>query len=198
MAYSHNQESFRFMMDPMLADGSERISAMGYGNAINALSDQEGGLAKYFSQRFAQVTNPPLDSIREADGMSMRVALGAKPDGSGAGSGQDGTRQIVIDSPILDHLEMVKLREQQVTPLQRFDLLYTPVPDAPDENAAAMVAAMDLPLRPDRDLRPGAGRHRRADGPFHLHHPGPAAAAAGSGRGQPAADRRPGCGSGSR
>ena len=143
VAYSHNQESFRFMMDPMLADGSERISAMGYGNAINALSDQEGGLAKYFSQRFAQVTNPPLDSIREADGMSMRVALGAKPDGTGASTGS-GTRQIVIDSPILDHLEMVKLREQQVTPLQRFDLLYTPVPDAPDDNAAAMVAAMDL------------------------------------------------------
>jgi glutamate synthase (NADPH) large chain len=81
VAYSLNQESFRFMMDPMLADGSERISAMGYGNAINALSDQEGGVAKYFSQRFAQVTNPPLDSLREADGMSMRVALGAKPDG---------------------------------------------------------------------------------------------------------------------
>ncbi|WFR67003.1 glutamate synthase central domain-containing protein [Curtobacterium flaccumfaciens] len=79
VAYSLNQESFRFMLDPMLANGSERISAMGYGNAINALSDTEGGMAKYFSQRFAQVTNPPLDSIREADGMSMRVALGPKP-----------------------------------------------------------------------------------------------------------------------
>ena len=65
------------MLDPMLANGSERISAMGYGTAINALSDTEGGMAKYFSQRFAQVTNPPLDSLREADGMSMRVALGA-------------------------------------------------------------------------------------------------------------------------
>ena len=73
VAYSLNQESFRFMLDPMLQNGSERISAMGYGNAINALSDTEGGMAKYFSQRFAQVTNPPLDSIREADGMSMRV-----------------------------------------------------------------------------------------------------------------------------
>ncbi len=86
VAYSLNQESFRFMLDPMLANGSERISAMGYGTAINALSDTEGGMAKYFSQRFAQVTNPPLDSIREADGMSMRVALGAKPDGTGSGT----------------------------------------------------------------------------------------------------------------
>ena len=79
VAYSHNQESFRFLMDPMLSDGVEKVSAMGYGNAINALSDSEGGIAKYFSQRFAQVTNPPLDSIREADGMTLRVALGAKP-----------------------------------------------------------------------------------------------------------------------
>ena len=138
VAYSHNQESFRFMMDPMLADGSERISAMGYGNAINALSDQEGGLAKYFSQRFAQVTNPPLDSIREADGMTMRVALGAKPDGRGTP-----TRQIVLESPILDHLEMVKLREQTETPLRRFESLYAPVPDDPSANATAMLAAVD-------------------------------------------------------
>ncbi|RIT91455.1 glutamate synthase large subunit, partial [Mycobacteroides abscessus] len=54
VAYSLNQESFKFLMDPMLATGQEKISAMGYGAAINALSNQEGGVAKYFSQRFAQ------------------------------------------------------------------------------------------------------------------------------------------------
>ncbi|MGB4779440.1 glutamate synthase-related protein [Microbacterium sp.] len=138
VAYSLNQESFRFMMDPMLADGSERISAMGYGNAINALSDQEGGMAKYFSQRFAQVTNPPLDSLREADGMSMRVALGAKPDG-----GARRRRQLVLSSPILGHLDMVRLREQQVSPLRRFDLLFEPYPEDADRNAGSVVAALD-------------------------------------------------------
>ncbi len=131
VAYSLNQESFRFMMDPMLADGSERISAMGYGNAINALSDQEGGMAKYFSQRFAQVTNPPLDSLREADGMSMRVVLGAKPDG-----GERRRKQLVVASPILGHLDMVQLREQQLTRLRRFDLLFEPHPVDPERNAA--------------------------------------------------------------
>ncbi len=116
------------MLDPMLSTGAERISAMGYGNAINALSDQEGGMAKYFSQRFAQVTNPPLDSIREADGMSFRVALGAKPDGQGDPAEQ-GTRQIVVDSPpILSHLDMVRLRHQDVAPLRRMDMLFEPHP----------------------------------------------------------------------
>lgn len=138
VAYSLNQESFRFMMDPMLADGSERISAMGYDNAINALSDQEGGMAKYFSQRFAQVTNPPLDSLREADGMSMRVALGAKPDG-----GEQRRRQLVLGSPILGHLDMVQLREQQLVPLKRFDLLFAPHPSDPERNAASVVASLD-------------------------------------------------------
>ncbi|ALJ19600.1 glutamate synthase-related protein [Microbacterium sp. No. 7] len=138
VAYSLNQESFRFMMDPMLADGSERITAMGYGNAINALSDQEGGMAKYFSQRFAQVTNPPLDSLREADGMSMRVALGAKPDG-----GAQSHRQIVLSSPVLGHLDMVRLREQRVTPLRRFDMLFAPHPADPEENVRSVVAALD-------------------------------------------------------
>ncbi|MET8981375.1 glutamate synthase-related protein [Streptomyces sp. NPDC004539] len=139
VAYSLNQESFRFMLDPMLADGSERISAMGYGNAINALSDTEGGMAKYFSQRFAQVTNPPLDSIREADGMSMRVALGPKPDGTGSAGG----RQLVLSSPVLGHLDMVRLRDQGVVPLQRFGMLYAPVPSQEDANADALRTALD-------------------------------------------------------
>ncbi|MCC7254045.1 glutamate synthase-related protein [Hyphomicrobium sp.] len=121
VAYSHNQESFKFLMDPMLETGAEKISAMGYGNAINALSDQEGGVAKYFAQRFAQVTNPPLDSLREADGMTLRVALGGKPN-IGAASAP----QIVVPSPILTHLDMLKLREQRMTPLRRFEMLYTP------------------------------------------------------------------------
>ncbi|AGP30821.1 glutamate synthase-related protein [Corynebacterium terpenotabidum] len=143
VAYSMNQESFRFMMDPMLATGAERISAMGYGNAINALSDTEGGVAKYFSQRFAQVTNPPLDSIREADGMTFRVALGAKPDGRDSDDPREPTHQIVVETPILSHLDMLRLREQDLVPLRRFDLLYEPVADDADANADSLVGALD-------------------------------------------------------
>ncbi|MDS7595815.1 glutamate synthase-related protein [Agrobacterium tumefaciens] len=138
VAYSHNQESFKFLMDPMLASGAEKISAMGYGNAINALSDQEGGVAKYFSQRFAQVTNPPLDSIREADGMTLRVALGAKPN-----SGAKAARQIVVRSPILTHLDMLRIREQAETPVRRFEMLYTPVFADARANEEALKQAID-------------------------------------------------------
>jgi glutamate synthase (NADPH/NADH) large chain len=138
VAYSFNQESFKFLMDPMLATGVEKISAMGYGNAINALSDQEGGVAKYFSQRFAQVTNPPLDSIREADGMTLRVALGAKPN-----IGAKAARQIVVPSPILTHLDMLRIREQAETPVKRFEMLYTPDLQDAEANEAALEQAID-------------------------------------------------------
>lgn len=138
VAYSFNQESFKFLMDPMLATGVEKISAMGYGNAINALSDQEGGVAKYFSQRFAQVTNPPLDSIREADGMTLRVALGAKPN-----IGAKAARQIVVPSPILTHLDMLRIREQLETPVKRFEMLYTPDLEDAEANEQALEQAID-------------------------------------------------------
>ncbi|NMD55508.1 MULTISPECIES: glutamate synthase-related protein [Tsukamurella] len=151
VAYSLNQESFRFLLDPMLADGAERISAMGYGNAINALSDHEGGMAKYFSQRFAQVTNPPLDSIREADAMSMRVALGNSEHGHA-------DPQIVVSTPILGHLDMVKLRDQRLTPVQHFDLLYRPDPEDAAGNADAVLTAIeDLCDRIETFARDGGG-----------------------------------------
>ncbi|MCU5773445.1 glutamate synthase-related protein [Erwiniaceae bacterium BAC15a-03b] len=142
VAYYYNQESFKFMMDPMLNTGAEKISAMGYGNAINGLSDHEGGMAHYFSQRFAQVTNPPLDSIREVDGMTLRVALGAKPH-----LGRSKGRQIIVPTPILTHLDMLQLREQDVAPYARFEMLYEPVlgTDAQSrlDNAGTLELAID-------------------------------------------------------
>ncbi|MEM1036948.1 MAG: glutamate synthase-related protein [Pseudomonadota bacterium] len=138
VAYTHNQESFKFLMDPMLANGLEKVSAMGYGNAINALSDTEGGLAKYFSQRFAQVTNPPLDSIREADGMTLRVALGEKPH-----QGLTGRKQIIVESPILRMGEILKIKSQTDTPWQSFDMLFEPVFDDAEANESALVDAIN-------------------------------------------------------
>ncbi|MGJ0429394.1 glutamate synthase-related protein [Methylobacter sp.] len=120
-AYSLNQESFRFLLDPMLATGMEKISAMGYGIAPNALSGTEGGMSRYFSQRFAQVTNPPLDSLRESDGMTLRVALGAKPTFS-----DEYSKQLVIDSPILLRTQLEQIRRQAAVSVVTLDMLYTP------------------------------------------------------------------------
>ena len=136
-AYSLNQESFRFLLDPMLATGMEKVSAMGYGLAPNALSSAEGGMSRYFSQRFAQVTNPPLDSIRESDGMSLRVALGAKPTFS-----DELSKQLVIDTPILQRTHLEQIRRQPAVSTMTLDMLYQPVFNDAIQNEDALEAAL--------------------------------------------------------
>ncbi|WP_369985358.1 glutamate synthase-related protein [Thalassolituus sp.] len=141
VAYSLNQESFKFMLDPMLQTGMEKISAMGYGLAPNALARDEGGVSRYFSQRFAQVTNPPLDSIREADGMTLRVALGRKPNFS------DGTtRQLVLRSPIIQPQELLQIEQAQKNgqPLRvaRVECLYEPDFHNDEQNTDNLLTAL--------------------------------------------------------
>jgi glutamate synthase (NADPH/NADH) large chain len=128
VAYSMNQESFKFLLDPMLQSGSEKISAMGYGLAPNSLVEDEGGMSRFFSQRFAQVTNPPLDSIREADGMTLRVTLGPNPNFSGGG-----VRQLTLPSPILQPHHLQQVSKQTVLKVERIATLFTP--DLNDEDA---------------------------------------------------------------
>jgi len=136
-AYSLNQESFKFLLDPILQVGLEKVSAMGYGLAPNALSSAEGGMSRYFSQRFAQVTNPPLDSLRESDGMTLRVALGAKPTFAPPTS-----KQLMIESPILQRTQLEQIRRQTEVKTITLDMLYTPVFDNAANNEKALEEAL--------------------------------------------------------
>ena len=136
-AYSLNQESFKFLLDPMLNTGLEKISAMGYGITPNALSGAEGGMSRYFSQRFAQVTNPPLDSLRESDGMTLRVALGAKPNFS-----ESTSQQLVINSPILQRTQLAQIRQQSAVSVATIDALYTPDLENAEQNAKNLLQAL--------------------------------------------------------
>ncbi|PID33587.1 MAG: glutamate synthase large subunit, partial [Thiotrichales bacterium] len=128
VAYSMNQESFRFFLDPMMMDGKEKVSAMGFGLAPSALEPHEGGMSRYFSQRFAQVTNPSLDSIREADGMTLRVALGTKPNFTTGKS-----KQLIINSPILQPQQLLQIKnltaEKNHITVKTLDALYVPSED---------------------------------------------------------------------
>ncbi len=136
-AYSLNQESFKFLLDPMLSTGLEKISAMGYGITPNALSGTEGGMSRYFSQRFAQVTNPPLDSLRESDGMTLRVALGAKPTFSELNS-----QQLVINSPILQRTQLAQIRQQSTVSVVTIDALYAPDTEDAEQNGKNLIQAL--------------------------------------------------------
>ncbi len=136
-AYALNQESFKFLLDPILTTGAEKVSAMGYGIAPNALSSAEGGMSRYFSQRFAQVTNPPLDSLRESDGMSLRVALGAKPTFADAVS-----QQLMIETPILQRTQLEQIRRQTAVSHRTVDCLFKPDFIDAKANADTLEAAL--------------------------------------------------------
>lgn len=136
-AYSLNQESFKFLLDPILSNGMEKVSAMGYGITPNALSKAEGGMSRYFSQRFAQVTNPPLDSLRESDGMTLRVALGAKPTFS-----EHDSRQLIIESPILQRTQLEQIRRQSAVSHTTLEILYTPDYDNAEKNEESLISAL--------------------------------------------------------
>ena len=137
-AYSLNQESFKFLLDPILQTGLEKVSAMGYGLTPNALNGAEGGMSRYFSQRFAQVTNPPLDSLRESDGMTLRVALGAKPNFS-----QSNSKQIMIETPIIQRTQLEQIRRQSDVKTLTIDALFTPDFENAEKNQLALKSALD-------------------------------------------------------
>ncbi|UJF25126.1 glutamate synthase-related protein [Suttonella sp. R2A3] len=139
IAYSLNQESFRFLLDPMLDTGAERVSAMGYGLAINAVTGVEGGMSRYFTQRFAQVTNPPLDSIRETEGMTLRVSLGGKPNFV-----RRSTKQLVLESPLLLPQELAAIERagaEGILRVGRIEALYDYC-ENPEENQASLEAGL--------------------------------------------------------
>ncbi|AMK78736.1 MULTISPECIES: glutamate synthase-related protein [Methylomonas] len=136
-AYSLNQESFKFLLDPILQTGLEKASAMGYGLTPNALSAAEGGMSRYFSQRFAQVTNPPLDSLRESDGMTLRVALGAKPTFAPQHS-----KQLIVESPILQRTQLEQIRRQGQVKTATVAALYTPNFENAAQNELALEQAL--------------------------------------------------------
>jgi len=136
-AYALNQESFKFLLDPILQTGLEKVSAMGYGLTPNALSAAEGGMFRYFSQRFAQVTNPPLDSLRESDGMTLRVALGAKPTFA-----EEHSKQLVLNSPILQRTQLEQIRRQEQVKTVTLAMLFTPDFEHAAQNEHALEEAL--------------------------------------------------------
>lgn len=152
-AYSLNQESFKFLLDPILSNGLEKVSAMGYGITPNALSKEEGGMSRYFSQRFAQVTNPPLDSLRESDGMTLRVALGAKPTFS-----EHESKQLIIESPVIQRTQLEQIRRQNTVSHITLEMLFVSDPDDTIKNADTLEKALlDVCLLVEKAARENIG-----------------------------------------
>ena len=77
--FGYTQEDLKFLMTPMATTGEEAVGSMGNDTPISALSDKPKPLFTYFKQNFAQVTNPPIDPIREELVMSLVSIIGPRP-----------------------------------------------------------------------------------------------------------------------
>ena len=108
-AFGYTQEDIKFLMAPMASFGEEGIGSMGNDSPLAVLSSKNKPLYNYFKQLFAQVTNPPIDPIREAIVMSLVSFIGPKPNLLDINQVNPPMR-LEVTQPVLDMADMEKLR----------------------------------------------------------------------------------------
>jgi glutamate synthase (NADPH/NADH) large chain/glutamate synthase (ferredoxin) len=118
-AFGFTQEDLKFLIAPMAAAGEEAIGSMGNDSPLAVLSDKNKPLYSYFKQLFAQVTNPPIDPIREAIVMSLVSFIGPKPNLLDINQVNPPMR-LEVSQPILDFSDMAKLRNIEATTKGKF------------------------------------------------------------------------------
>jgi len=105
--FGYTNEELRLILAPMAMSGGEALGSMGHDAAIAALSERPRLIFDYFTQLFAQVTNPPLDAIREELVTSNRSKLG--PEGNLLEPTEASCRQIILPYPVIDNDDLAKL-----------------------------------------------------------------------------------------
>jgi len=107
-AFGYTVEELKMVITPMIVTGEEAISSMGTDTPLAVLSDRPQLLFKYFKQLFAQVTNPPIDPIREQLVMSLVTNIGPKP--NLMDESPESCRRIKVQQPILTNADLQKIR----------------------------------------------------------------------------------------
>lgn len=148
--FGYTEEEVSILLAPMAQNGAEPIGAMGSDTPIAVLADRPRLLFDYFTQQFAQVTNPPLDSIREAVVTSMKLGLG--PERNLLTATPEHAYQIILDFPVIDNDELAKIQHIDASPgsrttttirgLYRFD----EGPEAMQNRIDAMCVEADLAI----------------------------------------------------
>ncbi len=151
--FGYTEEELKEVIGPMAMKGIEPIGAMGTDTPIAAISDRPRLLFDYFTQQFAQVTNPPLDAIREEIVTSLSSVIG--PEGNILSSTKNPERRMVVDFPVLDNDEMAKIKH-----IKQAETGFTHIVDARysvDGGEEALSARLDeLSQEVDQAIEQGA------------------------------------------
>ncbi|MDQ2894344.1 MAG: glutamate synthase large subunit [Actinomycetota bacterium] len=170
LAFGYSQEDLRMIIAPMATKGEEPVASMGNDSALAVLSDRQPPLFSYFKQLFAQVTNPPIDPIRENVVMSLHTGVGGELNLLTEAPEQ--AHQLVMDQPILRNHELEKLRQvsHEIFNAATLDITW-PIEDGTDgmerrlaavceeaeryvENGATIIILSDRNLGPERVAMP--------------------------------------------
>ncbi len=124
LAYGITMEDLELILQPMVDDAKEAVGSMGDDSPIAVLSDKYRGLHHYFRQNFAQVTNPPIDSLRETRVMSLKTRLG----NLGNILDEDSTqcRLLQLESPVLTTAEFRAMRKYMGATAAEIDCTFDP------------------------------------------------------------------------
>jgi glutamate synthase (NADPH/NADH) large chain len=136
-AHGYTDEDVNLVIEPMATTGKEPIGSMGTDTPLAVLSDHAPNLSAYFHQLFAQVTNPPIDPIREALVMSLETTLG--PDGNTFDETPEQCHQLRLRGPVIDNHDLAKIRAVHEGVFEPITLsMIYPVADGEDGLAAAI------------------------------------------------------------
>jgi glutamate synthase (NADPH/NADH) large chain len=144
-AFGYTTEDLKILIGPMALDGNEALGSMGTDTPLAVLSDRPQLLYNYFKQLFAQVTNPPVDSIREELIMSMETTIG--PEQNLLKPVPESARQIKLKSPILKNEELARLRQLDGTNPRGFKSITLPILFRAHEGAEGLKQALDTVCR---------------------------------------------------
>jgi glutamate synthase (NADPH/NADH) large chain len=154
-AFGYTQESIKFLMVPMAESGQEAVGSMGTDTPISALSSKPKLLHTYFKQNFAQVTNPPIDPIREELVMSLVTFIGPRPNLLDL-EGTSKQKRLEAAHPILTNDNLERIRGIGEVADNQFRTITLDITYAADHGAGGMGKALDkLCKRAEQAVRAG-------------------------------------------
>ncbi len=141
-SFGYTQESIKLLMAPMAESGQEAVGSMGTDTPISALSSKSKLLHTYFKQNFAQVTNPPIDSIREELVMSLVSFIGPRPNILDL-EGTSKQKRLEVYQPILTNEDLERIRQIGEVKDNEFSSITLDITYAAEKGASGMAPALD-------------------------------------------------------
>ncbi|HEU0058456.1 MAG TPA: glutamate synthase central domain-containing protein, partial [Hyphomicrobiaceae bacterium] len=142
-AFGYTQESLKFLMAPMAHTGQEAVGSMGNDTPVSVLSNKPKLLHTYFKQNFAQVTNPPIDSIREELVMSLVSFIGPRPNLLDL-EGTAKIKRLEVYQPILSNEDLERIRQIGLVKDNQFSSVTIDITYAVEKGARGMADALDV------------------------------------------------------